>query len=75
MMTLKALRIRSGMTQEQVSDSIGVSRTTIIKWERDAADMPIKYMSQFADMYRYPIDSIFFGNSVTLSEKIKKGGV
>lgn len=74
MMTLKALRVRSGLTQEQVSDLIGVARITIMKWEKDAGDMPIKYMSKFAEIYNYPLDSIFFGNSVTLSEKIQKGG-
>lgn len=73
MMTLKALRIRSGLTQEQVSNALGVSRVTIMKWERDASDMPVKYMSQFAKLYKYSLDSIFFGNSVTLSEQIKKG--
>jgi len=73
MMNLKALRIRSGLTQEQVAQTIGVSRLTIMKWEKDASDMPIKYMSQFATLYNYSLDSIFFGNSVTLSEKLKGG--
>lgn len=73
MMTLKALRVRSGLTQEQVANMLNLSRSTIMRWEKDANDMPIKYMSQFAKIYNYSLDSIFFGDSIALSDKLKKG--
>lgn len=74
MMTLKALRVRSGMTQLDVMKALGISKPTLKKWEDDSSDMPVKYINIFADLYNYPSDKIFFGNSVTLSEKIKQGG-
>lgn len=73
MMTLKALRVRSGLTQEQVASMLNLNRNTIMKWERDASDMPIKYMSQFSEIYKYSLDSIFFGDSIALSDKLNKG--
>lgn len=74
MMTLKALRVRCGMTQLDVTKALDISKPTLKKWEDDSSDMPIRYISIFAKLYNYPSDKIFFGNSVTLSEKIKNGG-
>lgn len=72
MMSLKALRVRSDLTQEQVANMLNLNRNTIIKWEKDASNMPIKYMSQFSEIYNYPLDSIFFGNSIAFSNKLKR---
>lgn len=70
MMTLKSLRVRCRLTQEEVANRLGISRRTLSKWEQDSSDMPIKYMQQFADIYNYPLNYIFFGNSIALSNNI-----
>ena len=70
MMTLKSLRVRCRLTQEEVANRLGISRRTLSKWEQDSSDMPIKYMQQFADIYNYPMNYIFFGNSIALSNNI-----
>lgn len=71
MMTLKSLRVRIGMTQQAVAEKLGVDRQTIGRWEKDSGSMPVRFMYSFSELYKYPMDRIFFGNSIALSDKIK----
>lgn len=72
MMTLGSLRKRINLTQSDVANSVGVARETIIKWEKDSTKMPVKYMFVFSKLYKYPINGIFFGDSIAFSDKLKK---
>lgn len=71
MMTLKSLRVRIGMTQQAVAEKLGVDRQTIGRWEKDSGPMPVKFMYSFSELYKYPMDRIFLGESIALSDKIK----
>lgn len=71
MMTLGALRKRMHLTQSQVAEEVGVTRETIIRWEKDSSDMPAKYMFVFSNLYKYPINGIFFGDSIAFSDSLK----
>lgn len=71
MMTLAALRKRMQLTQSEVAQRIGVTRETIMRWEKDSSDMPAKYMFVFADLYKYPLNGIFFGDSIAFSDSLK----
>lgn len=75
LMSLKALRARAGMTQYEAARAIDVDRATISKWEKDASNMPVKYMLEFAKLYKYSLDNIFFGSSIVLSDKIKNSNL
>lgn len=71
MMTLAALRKRMRMSQSEVAEEVGVSRETIMRWEKNSSDMPAKYMFIFAELYKYPINGIFFGDSIAFSDSLK----
>lgn len=71
MMTLGALRKRMQMTQQQVAEKVGVTRETIMRWEKDSSDMPAKYMFVFSTLYRYPVNGIFFGDTIAFSDNLK----
>ncbi|MBO0447913.1 helix-turn-helix transcriptional regulator [Enterococcus sp. MJM12] len=71
MMTLGALRKRMQMTQQQVAEQVGVTRETIMRWEKDSSDMPAKYMFVFSNLYRYPVNGIFFGDTIAFSDNLK----
>lgn len=72
MMTLAALRKRMNLKQSDVAQKLGISRETVMKWERDSTDMPIKYMFVFSELYKYPMNGIFFGDSIAFSDNLKK---
>lgn len=71
-MTLRSLRVRMGMTQEEAGDALGVERSTVARWEKDATDIPFSYTDTIAEVYHYPKDRIFFGDSIALSDKLKR---
>lgn len=72
MMTLGALRKRMNLKQSDVASKVGVTRETIMKWEKDSTDMPIRFMFVFSELYKYPVNGIFFGDSIAFSDNLKR---
>lgn len=60
---LKALRLRKGMTQEDVARTIGVSRITIRNWELGINTPNAAYIPKLARLFGCPVDEVirFFG--------------
>jgi transcriptional regulator with XRE-family HTH domain len=52
--TLKRARLRREMTQEELADRLGVSRVTIIRWERGQVEP--------SDINRVRLDKILKGS-------------
>ena len=61
---LKTLRFESGMTQESVSEYLGVSSQTVSKWERGVLAPDIMLLPKIAILYHCSIDSLFSMESV-----------
>lgn len=55
---LKMYRKRSGLTQEQLAEKIGVSRQSVAKWERGDSLPDIENVIALADLYEVTIDSL-----------------
>lgn len=53
-LSLAAIRVDRGMTQQDVSDRLGVSKNLVIEWER--GDKPIKDVYIYALAYLYEVD-------------------
>jgi len=53
-LSLAAIRVDRGMTQQDVADRLGVSKNLIVNWER--GDEPIKEVYVYALAYLYKID-------------------
>lgn len=58
-MSLEALRVNAGMTQQDVADRLDVSRQTVIKWESDIIPKPKELVIYaLAKLYDVEIDNI-----------------
>lgn len=55
---LKLFRKKSGLTQEQLAEKVGVSRQAIAKWENGDALPDIDNLVALADIYEVTIDSL-----------------
>ncbi len=55
---LKLFRKKSGLTQEQLAEQVGVSRQAIAKWENGDALPDIDNLVALADIYGVTIDSL-----------------
>lgn len=56
-LSLAALRVNAGMTQQDVADRLGVSRSTVIKWENGEEVKGIVIYA-LAKLYGVEIDNI-----------------
>lgn len=57
--SLAAARVNSGMTQKEAASKVGVSKTTLINWEKNKTKIPFKALTELCNIYNFPIDGIF----------------
>ena len=53
---LKELREDKNLTQQQVSDLLGIQQTVYSRYERGAQDIPVRHLLVLADYYRTSTD-------------------
>lgn len=61
-----ALRRKSGLSQEQLAEKIGVSRQAISKWEGGLSTPELEKLKALSDCFHVTIDELI-GNQVTSS--------
>lgn len=57
--SLAAARVNAGMTQDEVAKKMGVTRATIISWEKGKVIPGIPEMEMLSRTYGIPQDYIF----------------
>jgi len=57
-LSLAALRVNKGMTQQDVSDRLGVSKSTVVGWENSEGPIRDVYIYALAKLYDVEIDNI-----------------
>lgn len=58
--SLEAARVNAGMNQTQAAQALGVSVTTILKWEKGVTMPPVDKAIALAKLYSIHLDSINF---------------
>ena len=57
--TLKELRARKNMTQDQVAKELGISTQTYNAWEKDISNVAVSKVQAVADYFGVQIGQIF----------------
>lgn len=65
--SLKAARVNSGMTLTQASEKLGVSTSTLSRYECGKSYPKTNLLPKICDLYKIPYDNIIFGQGLTLS--------
>lgn len=65
--SLAAARVNAGMTQKDIADKLGVSKNTIINWEKGKVKPSPANLIALSTVYRMPVDYIFLPSKSTLS--------
>ena len=68
---LKEARQKAGMTQDQVSEKIMVSRVTVSHWENGKSLPDIVSLLSLSDLYSISLDELVKGDS-KMTEKVRK---
>ncbi len=64
--TLKAVRVNAGLTIMEACKKLGISHGTLVKWEKNPGDLTPNQQLLIQEVYNFPTDHIFFGNSIEL---------
>lgn len=57
--TLAAARVNAGMTQEDVSREMHVSKQTVVNWEKGNSEPTISQSRLLSRLYNMPLEYIF----------------
>lgn len=58
--TLSAARVNAGLTLDQACKLLGVSKNTLIKWEKGLSSPTWEKVMLIGETYNFPIDHIIF---------------
>lgn len=65
--TMAAARVNANMTQEEAAKIIGVTKATLINWEKGKSVPATDKAQAMADAYRMPLQYIFFERKSTIA--------
>ena len=57
--SLAAARVNAGLTQDAVAEKMGVTKQTIVNWEKGRVVPKIPEMEMLSRIYKIPQDNIF----------------
>ena len=63
--SLAAARVNAGLTQDEVSRKLHVSRQTVVNWENGKTMPTFIILSALSNLYGIPIDNIFMPEKAT----------
>ena len=63
--TLAAARVNAGMTQEDVAKRMGISKQTIVNWEKGKTSLSVANLEMLSKLYRISKDYIFLPEILT----------
>lgn len=63
--TLEAARVNAGLNQEEAAEKIGISRSTLLKYEHGETVPGWDRVQRISDVYGFPADFIIFGRRST----------
>lgn len=69
-MSFKQCRLRAGLTQETVAESLEVDRTTVSKWDVMIAKPRADLLPKIASLYGCTIDDLFTPSTEPIEEII-----
>jgi transcriptional regulator with XRE-family HTH domain len=71
LLPVKFVREIAGYRQVDVADKLGVNRASINRWENGEGALTYANSVKLAELYDYPLDSIFFGSVSQYREAMK----
>ena len=66
------LRKKSGLSQEQMAEKCGVSRSALAKWETGNTAPAINYIIKAAEVFNVTLDELVFGKTELVKDDTKK---
>lgn len=63
--SMVAARVNAGLTQTDISNSMGVNRATVVSWERGYTVPSADKFQQFCELCKIPMDNVLLPKEST----------
>ncbi|WGT38539.1 helix-turn-helix transcriptional regulator [Lysinibacillus sp. 1 U-2021] len=70
--TLRAARVNAGLTLTEAAKMFGINKDTLSKYEQDSTNVPRTFMLNIEQLYKIPIENIFFGKQSEFFRKFER---
>ena len=67
---IKKIRSEKGMTQEQLAESLHVTRQAVSNWEQGKTQPDVETLSAMAEVFDVPVEELIYGNEKHKESKI-----
>ncbi len=62
---LRIFRKKSGFTQEEIAEKLGVTRQAVAKWERGETSPDVEFCIMLAELYGTSVDALLCSSYIT----------
>ena len=62
---LRIFRKKSGFTQEEIAEKLGVTRQAVAKWERGETSPDVEFCIKLAELYGTSVDALLCSSYIT----------
>lgn len=69
--TLRAARVNSGLKLVDAAKMFGINKDTLSKYEKDSTNVPRTFLIKIDQIYKIPVENIFFGKQSEFFRKNK----
>ncbi|MDO6663559.1 helix-turn-helix domain-containing protein [Bacillus thuringiensis] len=69
--TLRAARVNAGYKLVEAAEKFGINKDTLSKYEKDSSNIPRRFFIKIEEVYKIPVENIFFGNQSDFFRKNK----
>lgn len=73
-LTLEAARTNMGYTQKEAAALFGMHYQTLARLEEDSSNVPFSFIQAVPDVYKVPVNNIFFGRKNDFIRFVRSGG-
>ncbi|MFR4872943.1 MAG: helix-turn-helix transcriptional regulator [Dialister invisus] len=73
-LTLEAARTNMGYTQKEAAALFGMHYQTLARLEEDSSNAPFSFIQAVPDVYKVPVNNIFFGRKNDFIRFVRSGG-
>jgi hypothetical protein len=70
---IRALRREKGITQDELADSVGVSRSAVAQWETGRAGQITGNLSRIADVLEINVEYLMYGDDKQAPGEARQG--
>lgn len=61
LITLRAARVNAGLKLVDAAEKFGINKDTLSRYEKDSTNVPRTFLLKVEQIYKVPLDNIFFG--------------